>query len=100
MDAHRLFQVDAVVVDETLGLVAAVAPFGDGGAHPCVRRSQQAVKGGADFVRPNFADQFAQPPFAEPGGAELAANVAEHQFGRAAVGGDDALDIVVGRGPR
>ena len=34
VDAHRLFQRDAVVVDETLGFVAAVGPFGDGGAHP------------------------------------------------------------------
>ena len=34
MDAHRLFQRDAVVIDEALGFVAAVGPFGDGGAHP------------------------------------------------------------------
>ncbi len=40
--------------------------------------------------------EFDQPPFAEPVGAELAANVAEHQFGGTAVGGDDARDVVVG----
>ena len=34
-----------------------------------------------------------KPPLAEPAGAELAADVADHQFRRAAVGGDDAVEI-------
>ena len=42
---------------------------------------------------PNFAVELDEPPLAEPVGAELAADVAEHQFGRAAVGADDALDV-------
>ena len=56
------------------------------------RRSKQA----RILSLPNFADQLDQPPLAQPVGAELAADVAEHQFRRAAVGGDDALDVAVG----
>ena len=96
VDAHRLFQVDAVVVDEALGLVAAVRPFGDRGLRSLRSDSlEQAVEAGEDLVAAEFADELVEPPLAEPVGAELAADVAEHQFGRAAVGGDDALDVGV-----
>jgi hypothetical protein len=37
MDAHRLFEIDAVVVDEALGLEAAVLPFGEGLAQALLR---------------------------------------------------------------
>ena len=95
VDAHRLFQLDAVVVDEALGFVAAVGPFGDRRAHPRLADLEQARKARQHLVLAVFGDQFLQPAFAEPVGAELAADVAEHQFGRAAVGGDDALDVGV-----
>ena len=87
--------VDAVVVDETLGLVAAVGPFGDGRAHARFADLEQARETRQHFVLAEFGDELVHPPFAEPVGAELAANVAEHQFRRAAVGGDDALDVGV-----
>ena len=89
--------VDAVVIDEALGLVAAVGPFGDGGAHPRLADLEQARIARQHFVLAVFGDEFVQAPFAEPVGAELAADVAEHEFGRAAVGGDDALDVGVRR---
>ena len=44
MNAHRLFQLDAVVVDKALGLVAAVGPFGDRGAHARLADLEQAGK--------------------------------------------------------
>ena len=54
------------------------------------RRSKQA----RIFALPYLAASSLQPPLAEAVGAELAADVAEHQLGRAAVGADDALDVV------
>ena len=54
------------------------------------RRSKQA----RIFALPYLAASSLQPPLAEPVGAELAADVAEHELGRAAVGADDALDVV------
>ena len=59
------------------------------------RHVEQALEAGEDFLLAEFADELDQPLFAEPVGAELAADVAEHQLGRAAVGGDDALDVAV-----
>ena len=50
MDAHRLFQIDAVVVDEALGLEAAVLPFGEGLAQLRFRQFEQAVEAGEDFL--------------------------------------------------
>ena len=94
VDAHRLFEIDAVVVDEALGLEAAVLPFGEGLAQPRLRQLEQAVEAGEDFRLAVFGGELVEPPLAEPVGAELAADVAEHQLGRAAVGGDDALDVV------
>jgi hypothetical protein len=95
VDAHRLFQRDAVVVDEALGFVAAVGPFGDGRAHPRLADLEQARITRQHFVLAVFADELLQPPFAKPIGAELAADVADHQFRRPAVGGDDAFDVGV-----
>ena len=46
------------------------------------------------FALPYLAASSLSAPLAEAVGAELAADVAEHQLGRAAVGGDDALDVV------
>src|SRR5204862_334318 len=40
-----------------------------------------------------FSDEFGDTLFAEPACAQLAANVAKHQFRGAAVGGDDPLDL-------
>ena len=59
----------------------------------CLRQFEQAVEAGEDFLLAVFGGQLVEPPLAEPVGAELAADVAEHQLGRAAVGADDALDV-------
>jgi hypothetical protein len=93
VNAHRFFQFDAVVVDEAFRFVASVGPFGDRRAHPRLADREQAAEAFKHFVLAVFGDELLQPPLAEPVGAELAADVAEHQFGRAAVGGDDALDV-------
>ena len=55
------------------------------------RRSKQA----RIFSLPYLAASSLSAPLAEPVGAELAADVAEHEFGRAAVGADDALDVAM-----
>ena len=93
MDAHRRVEIDAVVVDEALGLEAPVLPFREALAQPRFRQLEQAVPAGQDLVAAVFADELAEPLLAQPIGAELAANVAQHQLGRAAVGRDDALDV-------
>ena len=94
MDAHRLFQLDAVVIDEALGFVAAVAPIRRRRRAPALARSRTGARSSASTLSaPYLRDEFGEPPFAEPVGAELAANIAEHEFRRAAVGGDDALDV-------
>src|SRR5215472_3032303 len=96
VDAHRAFQVDTVIVDEALGLEPPALPLRDREPYLCARHFEQPVITGADFCRAVLLYQCDQPPFAEPVGAELPANVAEHQVGRAAVGGDDARDVAVG----
>src|SRR5262249_56742595 len=54
------------------------------------------VEAGEDCRLAGVGGELVQPPSAEPIGAQLAANVAEHQDRRTAVGGDDALEIAVG----
>ena len=66
MDAHRLVQVDAVIVDETLGLEAAVGPFGDRGAHVRFAEIEQALETGQHLVLAEFRHQLDQPLLAEP----------------------------------
>ena len=95
VNAHGLLEVDAVVVDEAFGLVAPVVPFGDGRAHALFGKLQQLVEGGERLDLAELGQQFAKAPFAEARGAELAADVAEHEFGRARVRRDDALDLDV-----
>ena len=95
MDAHRLAEIDAVVVDEALGLVAAVRPFGDRGAHLGFAELEQPLAAGLDLVAAVFRQQLVDALLGQPAGAELAADVAQHQLGRAAVGGDQPLDVGV-----
>ena len=54
VDADRLFQVDAVVVDEALGLEAAVLPFGEGLAQLLLRHFEQPVEAGEDLLLAEF----------------------------------------------
>src|SRR4029079_11536683 len=51
---------------------------------------------GEDFLLAEFRRELDQPPLSQSVGAKLAADVAEHQFRRAAVGADDALDVADG----
>ena len=97
MDAHGLVEAHAVVIDEALGLVAAIVPFGDGGLHAQAGQLEQAVEALQRLVLAELGDEFTQALFAQPARPELAANVAQHEFRRAAVGGDDALDLGVAR---
>ena len=93
MNAHGLIEPHAVVVDETLGLVAPVAPFGDGHAHAALGQRHQMLETRQRDGRAHLVEQLAQPLFAKARAAKLSANVAEHEFRRPAVGGDDALDL-------
>src|SRR5437660_11768437 len=96
VDAHGLFQLDTVVVDEALRLETPIRPLGKGLAQLRFRQIEQAVEAGEDFLLAVLRRQLDQPAFAEPVGAELSADVAEHKLRRAAVGADDALDVAEG----
>src|SRR6266540_4739293 len=96
VDAHRTFQIDAVIIDETLGLETAVLPLGDCGLDLCFRDFEQAIEAGEEPPLAALADQLLEPLLAQPVGPELAADVAEHEFRGAAVGADEALDVAVG----
>src|ERR1700738_1205678 len=95
MDAHRLLQLDAVVVDEPFRLKASVRPLRDRRLELALGDVQQMVAAAAYLVAAELGDQLAEPSFAQSVGAELAADIAEHQLGRAAVGGDQPLEIGV-----
>ncbi len=95
VNAHRLFQFDAVVVDEALGLIVAIGPFGDGGTHARFADLEQARETLLHLVLAELGDEFVEPALAQTIGAKLAANVAEHQLGRTAVGGDDAVNVTL-----
>ena len=97
MDAHRLVQIDAVVVDEAFRLeppirsIRAIAAVRIRFAIiPAAGRSRRAT-----LSLPNFAISSLSALLAQPVGAELAADVAEHELRRTAVGGDEALDVAV-----
>src|SRR5258708_33773546 len=53
------------------------------------------MEAGEDFPFAEFADELSEPPLAQPVGAELAADVAQHEFRGAAVGADQPLDVAV-----
>ena len=55
--------------------------------------SSSRAKQASEFALPNLRDQLAHALLAEAAGADLTADVAEHELGRAAVGGDDLLDL-------
>ena len=83
MDAHRLFQFHAVIVDEPLRLEAAVRPFRNCRFELCFRHLQQAAEAREGLFPSEFYDQFVEALLAQPIGAKLPADVAEHEFGRA-----------------
>src|SRR6266853_3060581 len=95
MDAHRPLQLDAVIVDEALRLEPSIVPARHCELHAPTRHLEQPLIAGADLCGAMFSGERNQPPLAEAVGAELTANVAQHQFRRAGVGGDDALQIAV-----
>ena len=95
MNAHGLVEPHAIVIHKTLGLVAPVVPFGDGRLHAQAGQFQQAVEAGEGLGLAEFRGEFAQALLAQTAGAELPANVSQHQLRRAAVGADDALDLRV-----
>ncbi len=76
-----VFEIDAVVVDEPLRLEAPVLPFREAAAQPRFRQLEQAVPAGQDLVAAVFADKLAAAAAAQPVGAQLPADVAQHQLG-------------------
>src|SRR5262249_12153188 len=95
MDADRLAEFDTVIVDEALRLEAAVMPFGDCGAHLLLRKLHQAGEAGFRLLAAEFPAPRADALLAQTARAYLAADIAQDQFRRAAVGGDDALDLEI-----
>src|SRR5262245_12983571 len=93
MNADRLFQLDAIVVDETFSLEATILPLRKGLPQPRLGNFEQAIEAGEHFRLAVFCRESVQAPLPEPVGAKLPADVAEHELGRAAVGTDDAIDV-------
>src|SRR5689334_17265067 len=93
MNAHRLFQIDSVIVDEALSLKTPVLPLGERLAQPRFRNLEQAVEAGENFCLTVFGRELVEPLFAQPVGAELTTNVAKHELRSATVSADDALNI-------
>src|SRR3954452_634447 len=93
MDAHRLFQLDAIVVDKALGFEAAVLPFREGLPQLRFRYLEQAIEAGEHFRLAVFSGELIEAPLTETVCAELPADVSKHELGRAAVGADDAIDV-------
>src|SRR5262245_16170499 len=96
VDAYWAIQIDAVIIDETLGLETTVLPLDDCRLDLCFRDFQQAIKAGKDLAFAELVDQLLEPLLAQPVGPELTTDVAEHEFRSAAVGADEALDVGVG----
>src|SRR5215475_12310871 len=93
MNADRLFQLDAIVVDETFSLEATILPLREGLPQPRLGNFEQAIEAGEHFRLAVFCGQLIEAALAEPVGAKLPSDVAEHELGRAAVGTDDAIDV-------
>src|SRR5258706_15076383 len=93
MDANRPVEVDTVIIDKALGLKTPVHPFGNGGAHLLLGKVEQALKACERIGLAELADELGDTLLAEPARAQLTANVAQHQFRRAAVSGDDPLNL-------
>src|SRR6185312_7624449 len=83
----------AIVIDKTLGLETSVRPLGASLAQLLLGDVEQAVEAGEDFLLAILGRKLVETALTQPVGAELAADVAEHELGRAAVGADDALDV-------
>src|SRR5262249_43238944 len=82
--------------DEPFGFEAPVVPFGDRRLELSFRHFEKAIEARENVPLAELGDEFAQPFLAQPAGAELSADVAEHEFRRAAVGADEPLDVAVG----
>ena len=70
-----------------------VRPFRQRLSQAPLRHFEQTVEARENFLAAIFGRKRVDAFFAQPVGAELAADVAEHEFRRAAVGADDALDV-------
>ena len=93
MDANRLAEIDAVVVDEAFALGLAVGPGGDRLAHTVLGVGGEQLGGFENDILAVAFHQFANAPLAQPRRAHLAAQVAEHQRRGAAVGRDHGVDL-------
>src|SRR5215467_590060 len=93
VDANRFLEIDAVVIDEALGLEAPILPFREGLAQPCFRYFEQTVEAGEHLCLAVLRRELVQSSLAKAIGTELPADVAKHELGRAAVGADDAIDV-------
>ena len=86
-------QVHAIVVDEALGLRRAVGPRGDRRAQLRLGPVHEAAESGAHRLVSVLRDRLAQPPLAETARADLAVQVADDNVRRAAVRGEDPVEL-------
>src|SRR5262245_59572737 len=96
MDAHRLRQFDAVVVNMARRLKRTVLPGSDDRTHTSFGDVTEFIEGAEAFCEAEFLQENRKPPLPETSGAELPSDIAQYKFGRTAIGCDDALDIAEG----
>ena len=96
MEAHRLVEIDAVAVDETLAFAYAVRPRSDLGAHLGFRQGEELFEGFEYGLLAVACHHFLEAPFAQARGADLAAQIADDQLRRATVTAEHGFDVLAG----
>src|SRR5262245_7776687 len=93
VDAHGFIKFDAVAVNEPLSLACAIAPACDLALDPALREIKERGVRVENSILAVLVHQLLKALFAETVGPYLAAHVADHKLGRAAVGADDAFNV-------
>jgi hypothetical protein len=96
MQAHGRIEIDPIAVDEALALADAVGPGGDFSAHLGFRQCKQLLKRAENRFFAVALHHLLKAIFAKPRGADLAAQIAYHQFRSAAVGAENGFDVFAG----
>ena len=94
-ELHRLVELDAVIVHEALGRRAAFRERADRGGKGTRRAVEDRGEGIHQRAGAETLAQLGHAPGAQFGRRNLGADVAAHQVGLAAVGEDEALQILV-----
>src|SRR6516165_675072 len=96
MKTNRLVEIDSVAVDEALAFAETVGPGSDFSAHLRFGHGEELLIGGEDGLLTVAVHHLLKAPLAEPGRSHLAAQIADDQLRRAAVGAKDRFDVLAG----